>query len=553
MSYVLTFDFETRDPSIALGRGAGWPYKDFDILGAAYKINNHPSVWTEDMNELKEKINGARTIIAHNAQYDLGCLSRLGILFDDKLCVDTSILAKLFDNTLMSYSLDSLAKDFLGQNKDYAALEIAAEELGLRKYMGHMDSLYKARPDLVAQYARQDVDLTYALSQWFKAELYKEALELVPFYSDLLKALVLWRSQGVFIDLVQAEKSSAALHALEEEARTKFKTYCGDINIESTKQVSEAVKLLGLTPGVSKKGGESVDAAWRSLQNHPAIDALSDAKKYQKLRREFVEGLVGRAEDGKIYPEINILGAVETGRFSSSNPNIQQIPKRDGLATSLIRSLIIGDVGEKIYSLDFSSQEPRLQVHYAYLAGSPGADLLRQAFLANVQHDLHQQVADLAGIDRKTAKTINLGISYGMGISKLAATLKLGEKEAAVLLKQYKKMTPYLADLSKKVQASGMEKGYIRTLLGRRLAMDYEKPYKALNKLIQGSAADQTCMALVQAYREKLPILFSVHDEIVLRSRTKEDALKVKSIMEGIAKLEVPSYTDIAEGDSWGG
>ena len=140
-----------------------------------------------------------------------------------------------------------------------------------------------------------------------------------------------------------------------------------------------------------------------------------------------------------------------------------------------------------------------------------------------------------------------------MGISKLAATLKLGEKEASVLLKQYKKMTPYLADLSKKVQASGMEKGYIRTLLGRRLAMDYEKPYKALNKLIQGSAADQTCMALVQAYREKLPILFSVHDEIVLRSRTKEDALKVKSIMEGIANLEVPSYTDVSEGDSWGG
>lgn len=553
MSYVLTLDFETRDPSIGLGRGAGWVYRDFDILGMAYQIEDGPTHWTSNTQEIKDLVHGSRTLVAHNAQYDLGCLSRLGILFNDKLCVDTLILAKLYDNTGFRYSLDRLAADFLGDRKDYSSLELAAAEVGVKKPRAHIAELYKHRPDLVIKYAKQDVSLTYRLLQWFKAEMYEDMKALIPFYSDLLKALVKWRSSGVRIDLAQAEKSSAALSALEQDARPAFTRYCGDINIESTEQLAEALTALGLVVGVSAKGGPSVDAAWRATQTHPAVEALSDAKRYKKLRREFVDGLWDRAENGKIYPEINILGATETGRMSSSNPNIQQIPKRDELATSLIRSLFVGEPGEKVYSLDFSSQEPRLQVHYAYLAKSPGASLLREAFLSNPQHDLHQQVADLAQIDRKTAKTINLGISYGMGIAKLATTLKLNEKEASKLLSQYKTLTPYLAHLSKAVQAAGTRKGYIRTLLGRHLVMDMEKPYKALNKLIQGSAADQTSMAMVQAYREGIDIKFAVHDELVLTTTDPSKAQRLKEIMETVAPLTVPSYVGISEGDSWGG
>lgn len=553
MSHVLTIDFETRDPSIALGRGAGWPFKDFTILGASLKLDGAPAYWSDDFKHIQEVVDGSRTIIAHNAQYDLGCLKRLGILFDRQVCIDTLILAKLYDNTLRTYSLDTLSKDFLGIGKDYASLEQAASELGITKYFAHMDVLYRERPALVAKYANQDVELTYSLAKWFQKELYEDALKLLPTYSDLLKALTLWRSQGVRIDLAKAERSAAALSALEAEARELFVSYCGNINIESTKQLAEAVIKLGLTPGVSAKGGASVDSAWRATQDHPAITALSNAKKYQKLRREFVDGLVERSEDGKIYPEINILGAVETGRYSSSNPNIQQIPKRDELATELIRGLFIGEPGEKVYSLDFSAQEPRMQVHYAYLAGCTGAESLREAFLTTPNHDLHQQVADLAGIDRKTAKTINLGISYGMGIGKLATTLKLTETEARKLLKQYKDLTPYLAQLSKAVQESGTAKGYIRTLLGRRLAMDSEKPYKALNKLIQGSAADQTTMALVAAYREGLPVKFAVHDELVLTTAVPAQADRLKEIMESVAPLTVPSLTEVTSGDSWGG
>lgn len=553
MSYVLTLDFETRDPSISNGRGAGWPFKDFEVIGAAYQVNEGEPVWTTNMQEIKEVVSNGSTIIAHNAQYDCGCLSRLGISFDHMVVVDTIILAKLFDNRLRSYSLDDLSLDFLGESKDYAVLEEAAAELGISKPMSKIYELFTARPDVVAQYAKQDVRLAYKLSQWFKKELYQEGLDLIPFYSDLIKALVKWRGKGVHIDLSQVEKSSSALHTLETEAKEEFEKYCRDVAISSTKQLSEAFQNLGLVVGTSKSGGPSVDAAWRKTQNHPAIDALSRAKLYEKLRRDFVDALVERSEDGKIYPNLNILGAVETGRFTSTSPNIQQIPKRDPISTSLIRSLIRGPKDYYTYSLDFSSQEPRLQVHYAYLAQCEGADILRQSFIDNPKHDLHQQVADMAGIDRKTAKTINLGISYGMGIGKLAVTLKLSEEKARELVGRYRKMAPYLHMLNKKVQESGTAKGYIKTLLGRRLKMDNNKPYTALNKLIQGSAADQTTMAMVEAYRQGIDIMFSVHDELVMTAKTDEDALRLKHIMENVGNLTVPSVIDIVKGDSWKG
>lgn len=550
--YAVTLDFETRDPNIALKKGAGWVFKDFDILGAAYKIDDSEPRFTSNMDEVRNVVASSKTIICHNAQYDVGCLHRLGISYSDKTIVDTVILAKLYDNTLFQYGLDSLSSDFLGKNKSYDLLLEAFPGQTIKKLMSNMDLLFSERPDLVEQYAKQDVELTYKLAQWYKRSLYDDGLKLVPMYSDLIKAFVLWRSKGVRIDLAKAERSSAALHALEIEARERFKSYCGDINIESTKQLSEAFRNLGLVPGTSDKGGDSVDSKWRSLQRHPAIDALDDAKKYQKLRRDFVEGSLSRAEDGRIYPEMNILGASETGRFSSSNPNIQQLPKRDPISSELVRSIFIPEDGCRWSSLDFSSQEPRLQVAYAYLSECRGSDKLLDAFLLNAKHDLHQQVADLAGIDRKTAKTINLGISYGMGVAKLATSLKLDEESAKRLMKQYNKLTPYLSQLNKKVRESAEKKGYVKTLAGRRLQVDMSAPYKALNKLIQGSAADQTTLCLVQAYREGLPVMFSVHDSIELSISSNSQAERMKSIMEQSYGLPVPFHTDILFGNNWG-
>ena len=551
MAAVLTLDFETHDPNITLKKGAGWVYEDFEILGAAYKLDNEESQFTTDMSKLAQIVATVETIICHNSQYDIGCLHRLGIDYKDKTIVDTMILAKLYDNSMSSYSLDHLAHYCLGKRKDYESLQRLAEAHSIQKYMSHMRELFKASPEIVSSYAKLDVDLTYELSQYFKKNIYDQGLELVPIYSDLIKALVLSRSAGVRIDMNQAERSDAALDALYQKYLEEFYTYCPGVNIESTKQLAEAFMKLDIVPGVSAKGGFSVDAAWRATQDHPAIVALDNAKKYNKLRREFVEGLVTRVENGRLYPEMNIMGAAETGRFSSSNPNIQQIPKRSELAAELIRSLFIPEEGETWYSLDFSSQEPRFQVHYAYAAGCKGSEELRKSFVENPKHDLHQQVADMAGIGRTQAKTINLGISYGMGSEKLAKALKLSPEEAKALMNKYKKFAPYLYQLNKAVQQAGVDRGYVKTILGRRLVMDYDKPYKALNKLIQGSAADQTTMAIVQAYREGIPILFSVHDELNISTSDPKKAHRLKEIMETVLTLEVPCLSEMSAGSSW--
>lgn len=543
---VVTFDFETHDPSIALKRGAGWVYRDFDILGVAYKTDRDPAEFTTDMAYFRDLVGKADTLVCHNATYDVGCLRRLGINYDDKTIIDTQILAKLYDNTRQAYSLNSLGEDYLGQKKDHEALLDAFPGISIKKIMSNMREVFSSCPEVVARYAKTDVELTRLLYDKFMGLLYEEAISLIPTYSDLVKALVLWRSLGVRVCRHRAEEVRTILLEVEVRSEAELYAMCGTINLNSPKQVKEAFLKLGI------QVEETTDAAWRKTQDHPAVLLLSEVKNVRKLRRDFIDGIVEREESGLIYPEINILGATETGRFTSSNPNIQQIPKRDGEYAKMVRSIFLPHDGCEWASLDFSAQEPRLQVGYASAARCLGSDTILQAFLENPRLDLHQRVADLAQITRTAAKTIGLGISYGMGRTKLAQSLGLGDKESKELLSQYNKMVPYLKDLDKKVQASGLAKGYVKTLSGRRLTVEKEFIYKSLNKLIQGSAADQTTQCLVEAYRQGLPVMFSVHDSIELSVSSVEQIQAMRDIMQRDVGLRVPFIADISHGANWG-
>lgn len=553
MVKTLTIDFETIDPYISRKMGGGWVFPDgFKILGAAYKSDDGPAEFTEDMDRVKYLVSSHGRLICHNAQYDVGILHRIGADYRSKELVDTMVLAKLYNNSMSSYSLEDLGPSFTGIKKDVSSIIQLGEKLGLKKPMAHMDKMWEADKEVVISYAKKDVEVTQALYSKLMELLYSGALELIPFYSDLIKALVISRARGVRINEEQLEKSRTALGAMYQKSFEAFEAYCPNVNINSTKQLAEAFTSLGLTVGVSEKGGPSVNSEWQKTQTHPAVVALREAKKFEKLSRDFVEGVEERMVGGRIHPEINILGASETGRFSASNPNIQQIPARDEIAAALIRSLFLPNEGERWASLDFSSQEPRLQVHYAFLTDCAGGKELRAAFQNDPNLDLHGRVAKLADIERKQAKTINLGISYGMGRAKLARSLGLDEEEASALLRKYNKLSPFLKQLSKAIQASGEAKGFIRTILGRRLVMDMDKPYKAINKLIQGSAADQTSMAIVQCYKEGIDILFSVHDEINLSIKDPATALRVKEIMETCTPLSVPSVAELKIGTHWG-
>ena len=270
---------------------------------------------------------------------------------------------------------------------------------------------------------------------------------------------------------------------------------------------------------------------------------------------------------------------------SSSNPNLQQIPARDPEIKKLIRGIFVPEEGTRWGSFDYASQEPRLLTHFA--AALPQrmrgdmVDKIVAEFHAG-DADLHQMVADMAGISRKQAKTVNLGIMYGMGKGKLANQLGVSETEAKSLLDLHEEKVPFVRKLASVASDRAEKQGQIRTVMGRLCRFDmweprgfgYNKPlkyeeavktygtvgpgicraftYKALNRLIQGSAADQTKLAFAECYEAGLPPMLQVHDELAFSIENDDQAKQIVEIMENGLKLNVPSKVDVALETNWG-
>jgi DNA polymerase I-like protein with 3'-5' exonuclease and polymerase domains len=313
------------------------------------------------------------------------------------------------------------------------------------------------------------------------------------------------------------------------------------------------------------------------------VEARETNKTHSTFLRPYLEF---SAKSGRIHPHINQLrsddGGTVSGRLSMANPNLQQVPARHEVIGPLVRSLFLPEEGELWASNDFSSQEPRLLVHYASLLDLPGSETMVDAYRNNPDTDFHQMVADMAGIKRKAAKTIGLGLMYGMGVAKLATQLDLSHDEAKELIDTFHKKVPFLKGTVNSVMrridhpASG---GAIRTLLGRKCrfplwepmqwgvnkALPYEQAvveygprikragtYKGLNRLIQGSAADQTKMAMVALHEAGENLLLQVHDELVLSVKDRAQAERAAEIMAGCVKMEIPSRVDVEVGPNWG-
>jgi DNA polymerase I-like protein with 3'-5' exonuclease and polymerase domains len=264
-----------------------------------------------------------------------------------------------------------------------------------------------------------------------------------------------------------------------------------------------------------------------------------------------------------------------------SNPNLQQIPSRNEKIGPLIRQLFIPEEGCTWGSFDYSQQEPRLVVHFASLThgGLDGADEFVDAYNNDVETDFHQIAADMAGIERRVAKTMNLGLFYGMGQKKLGSQLGLGEEDTKELFTTYHARVPFVKQLMNLAMKTANDNGQVRTILGRICHFDLWEPtrfgvhkplrreeavrkygsslkrgfiYKALNKLIQGSAADQTKKAMIEVHKVGIVPHIQVHDELNFSITGELMRDEIKRIMENCVKLEVPSKVDAKEGKSWG-
>ena len=520
------------------------------------------------------------TFIFHNAMYDVCWLRAAGVNVKGKI-VDTMIAASLIDENRMSYALNTLAKFYVGIGKDESILQAAAKEYGLdpKKDMWRLPALF------VGQYAERDAEATLKLWQRLKIELYnQELMDVFTLETKLFPCLVDMRFKGVRVDLEKAAKIKKNLMQREAKIVSKIKELTGvNVEIHAARSIAKAFDNLKLPYDRTEKSNQP-SFTKNFLQNHPheLPKLIADAREINKAHTTFIDSITKHAVDGRIHADINQIrsdaGGTVTGRFSMSNPNLQQIPARHPEIGPMIRSIFIPEEKTVWGSFDYSQQEPRILVHYAKLQNLMGVDEIVDAYNAG-DADFHQVVADMAGIERKQAKTINLGLMYGMGKNKLMAELGLMKESAEKLIKQYHAKAPFVKQLMDNVSRKANDRGKIRTLGGRACHFDlwqpvqfgvfkplpleqarkeYDEPlkraftYKALNKLIQGSAADMTKKSMVALYENGIIPHIQIHDEVDISVESDKKAEQIINIMESAVELQVPNKVDYEKGNNWG-
>jgi DNA polymerase I-like protein with 3'-5' exonuclease and polymerase domains len=446
--------------------------------------------------------------------------------------------------------------------------------------------MYKLPAAYVGSYAEQDASLTLRLWKHFQSLIIKEDIgDIFKLELNVLKTIIPMRQRGVRVDLEKAEVIKEDLAQREKDLLHKIKTSTGvDVEIWAAESVSKAFDALKLEYSKTEKtGAPSFTKGFLANHPHEVPQMIVQAREFNKARTTFVDTILKHQINGRIHAELHPLrsdeGGTVTGRFSYSNPNLQQIPARHGEIGPMIRSLFLPEQDALWGAFDYSSQEPRIVVHYSKLMGFRGASDFAEQYNVDARTDFHQMAADVVGVPRKQAKDINLGLFYGMGTKKLAASLGLEFEDAQELFSQYHEKVPFVRELSEYASGRASQKGIIRTVLGRRCRFDKWEPnrygswkpmsyqeaynehgaaikraftYKALNKLIQGSAADQTKAAMVALADEGILPMIQVHDELDVSVEGEDQAKKITEIMQDCVKLEVPSVVDAEFGPNWG-
>jgi len=594
----IAVDLETRDPNLTK-LGPGWCRKDGYIIGIAVAAGD--SSWylpiKHDAGNLPrssvmawmKKMMATPNIekVMHNALYDLGWLRAEGIEVQGKI-IDTMVAAPLLNENRRWYNLDSLARDYLSERKDEKILRSAAEEFGVNA----KSDMYRLPSRYVGPYAEQDAAVTLRLWDRLRTDLVKdECTSIFELESSLVPVLLDMKTRGVRVDMDRAEQVKKELSGREQVLLKEVKEETG-VAIEPwvATSVAKAFDSVGIKYATTPNtGAPSFTKQFLANHEHPLAKKIVKIRELNKANTTFVETILEHSHNGRIHCDFNALrsddGGTVTGRFSSSNPNLQQIPARDPEIKKMIRGLFIPEDGCKWGSFDYASQEPRWLAHYC--ATLTGVDRHPQIDdVVKMYHegdaDFHQMVADMAEIPRKEAKTVNLGIMYGMGKKKLANVLDITEDEATSLLNKYYERVPFVKGLADMTSRYASERGVIRTWLGRKCRFDmwepvsysYNKPlpmeqaikeyggkgrirraftYKALNRLIQGSSADQTKKAMAECYSEGLCPMLTVHDELCFNIESQDQADRVVEIMSTcVPDLKVPFDVDAELGNNWG-
>jgi len=585
----IAIDLETKDPDLK-NTGSGSVTSKGHIVGIAVAVHDwagyypirhegggnmdHGAVtkWLQDV------LKTSADKIFHNAMYDV-CFLRAERYEIQGRIVDTMIAGSLVDENRFRYDLGSLGRDYVGIGKNEAVLKETAERWGIDA----KSEMYKLPAMYVGEYAEQDAVLTLKLWQEMKKEIESQDIEnIFNLETELFPCLVDMRFLGVRVDIEAAHKLKQELVSEEKRCLEKVWKETGvDVQIWAARSIEKVFQNQKL-PYEKTAKTEAPSFTKNFLQNHSneLVKLIARAREINKAHTTFIDTILKHEHNGRIHAEINQIrsdqGGTVTGRFSYANPNLQQIPARNKDLGPRIRSLFIPEEGMTWGCFDYSQQEPRLVTHFAALDGLYKVSEVLDSYNEG-EADFHQIVADMANIPRSQAKTINLGLFYGMGKNKLQAELGISKEDAEDLFRTYHDKVPFVKMLMENVSRRAQEKGHVRTLLGRRCRFPLWEPnqfgihkplkheeallehgpgirraftYKALNKLIQGSAADMTKKAMVELHKEGITPHIQVHDELDISVDGNAD--KIKEIMETAVELEVDNKVDYESGPNWG-
>jgi DNA polymerase I-like protein with 3'-5' exonuclease and polymerase domains len=615
----MAIDCETRDPELKrLGVGCRRRGKDCYLVGISFAIEDGPCAYLPIRHEGGGNLPEAQVIqyltnqaevfkgvmVGANLPYDLDWLAEYGVVFRHaEYFRDVQVAEPLLDELQLSYSLDNIAKRHGFRGKDETILDQAARAYGIHP----KKELWRLPARYVGAYAEEDTRLPLKVLR--RQEKMIDEQELWGVYnmeSKLLPVLLKMRRRGVVVDENRLEGIEQWSLKEETEALAKIRHLTG-VKIEvgdvwKADALAPALTHIGITLGKTEAGKVSIDKEFLAGVDHDVARAMEHARKTNKLRTTFAASVREHMVRGRIHATFNQLrmekddgdlGGAAFGRLSCVLPNLQQQPARDEFAKRW-RSIYLPNEGKLWAAMDYSQQEPRMTTHYAEVCELPGAFEAAEKYRTDPDTDNHQMMADMAGIKRKVAKEIFLGLCYSMGGAKFCRKLGLptawavshpdhrglvaldsergealrkmkGSKlleiagpDGQALLDKFNKKVPFLKLLSKKCMDTASKRGFLMTLSGRRCRFPVDKngkydwTYKALNRIIQGSSADQTKSAIVELDRQGFYIQLQVHDEIDTSVDSVDEAQAMAEVMRTCLPINVPSKVDVEIGPSWG-
>jgi DNA polymerase-1 len=510
---------------------------------------------------------------AHNSKYDLTVLARYGVQVKG-LAFDTMIAEWLADPASRNLGLKNLAWTRLG-----VEMKPITDLIGTGKRQLTMAQVPIAQ---VASYACSDVDMTHRLVKVLEPELRQK--ELWSLFTEvempLVPVLAEMEMRGVKLDVDYLREMSRQLHEQLSALEREIQEMVGyPFNVNSTQQLSDALFIkLGLSAqGIRKtESGHystSADVLEKLRGQHPVIGLILEHRELSKLKSTYVDALplLVNKRTGRVHTSYNQTGTV-TGRLSSSDPNLQNIPVRTDVGRE-VRRAFVAEEGSVLLAADYSQVELRILAHISQDKG------LLDAFRRG--EDIHASTAaTIFGVPldqvtremRRVAKMINFGLSYGMSSYGLAQRTGLSQKEADHFIKTYFVNYPKVKVYMEKIKREAAQRGYVETLLHRRRYFpELQRPNvagslkraaerEAINMPIQGSSADIIKIAMIRLHRAlkerglRSGMILQVHDELVLEVPEGElgvVAPLVKSIMEGAFQLDAPLKVDMKVGKNW--